>query len=448
MKSLISSTDYQFSSTIRLFEGDNFSQKLHSVKVYALLPPGRNARLRTNGLSQLVESEEPEINRMVLEDLIKYSSYPVIVVVNYKSKYQMPVIVGEEVTPELIAQRRSKMKKDYNNGLINDDIYRQEKAFTEYLDAFSRLNKNIESYSLAMQMGNQLYISQTLFDIITNYRELLTMQQSRDTEFDGLSAYENIFRPEYESILRNADVYMEKDRNLKSCRTIAENLYLLNIDEKAYQDSTLREKFLSAFYAVDLPADGYMKTSVVGKEILAQINILENRHYKDVFLPRTNKLKTINISDTSQQYRNELLREVNRSNCAICKEKVLEEIRTFDERSTEVKIMHEISKKDSLVDAAADILFELYTTEQCLSSNLNQYRENPPVWLNMIEEQHKELKAQLSLLEVVLSIDKEISSSNLKDITDYNSHIQQLTRALQDGYNKLCSKVEGLCSCN
>ena len=447
MKSLISSTDYQFSSTIRLFEGDNFSQKLHSVKVYALLPPGHNARIRTQELSNLVHSDDPEINRKVLEDHIKYASYPVIVVVNYKSKYQMPVIVGDEVTPEMIAQRKSKMKTDFDNGLINESIYRQEKAFTEYLETFSALNKNLESYSLAMQMGNQLYISQTLFDIITNYREMLTIQQSRNTEFQGLSAYENIFKPEYESILRNADVYMEKDRNLKSCRTIAENLYYMNANDSVYNDPKRREEFLSAFYAVDLPEDGYLQASVVGKEILAQINILESRHQKDIFQPRINTLKNMAVNDTAQKYRNDLLSEVNRSSCKVCKTKVLESIRSFDQRYREVRIIAAMAEKDSVVSAAEDVLFSLYKQEECLALNLSAFEQEPPVWFNLVEEKHRQLKGQLDLLQVVLSASEDITANRPEDVTDFTGHISRLVNDLTSGYEDICRKVNDLCDC-
>lgn len=447
MKSLISSTDYQFSSTIRLFEGDDFSQKLHSVKVYALLPPGRNAHVRSDGLSELVQAEDPVINRLVLEDLIKYGSYPVIVVVNYKSKYQMPVIVGEEVTPEMIAQRKTKMKDDFDNGLINEEIYRQEKAFTEYLETFSKLNKNLESYSLALQMGNQFYISQTLFDIVTNYREMLTIRQSRNTEYEGISAWETIFKPEYESILRNADVYMEKDRNLKSCRTIAENLFLMNLNDSVLENPGRREDFLNAFYAVDLPEDGYLQASVVGKEILAQINILENRHQRDIFYPQMKTLKMMAVNDSSQSYRNNLLAEVNRSSCKVCKMQVLEEIRRFDERHKEKRIAKAIIVKDSVVNAAEDKLFELYKKEECLAANLSAYEEEPPVWFRLVDDKHRYLKGQLELLEVVLSASSEVPKERPEDIIDYTNHIKTLLTDLETGYSDVCQKVEGLCLC-
>ncbi len=447
MKSLISNTDYHFSSTIRLFEADDFSQKLHSIKVYALLPPGRNVNLRSEGLSKLVQSEKPEINRMVLEEQIKYGSYPVIVVVNYKSKYQMPVIVGEEVTPELIAQRKPKMKQDFESGLINNEIYRQEKSFTEYLETFAKLNKNLESYSLAMQMGNQLYISQTLFDIVTNYREMLTIRHSRDMEYQGISVWESIFKPEYESILRNADVYMEKDRNMKSCRTIAENLFLMNLNDSLYNDPVRREEFLSAFYAVDLPEDGYLQASVVGKEILAQINIMENKHQKDIFQPQMKSLKKMDMNDESQNYRNQLLSEINKSSCKACKAKVLDEIRRYDERYKETRIDKAILEKDSIVSAAEDILFDLYKKEECLASNLRTLEKEPPVWFRMVDEKHTALKGQLNLLEVVLSATAEVPTNKPEDITDYSAHIKTLVANLITGYNDICQKVNDLCDC-
>ena len=447
MKSLISSTDYQFSSTIRLYEGDNFSKKLHSVKVYALLPPGRDAFIRTTNLNRLVKSTNPDVNRKSLDELIRYHDYPLIVVVNYKSKYEMPVIVGEEVTPELIAQRKVQVEKDYDNGLINDAIYRQEKAFTEYLEKFAELNKNLQSYSLALQMGNQLYISQTLFDIITNYREMLTIRQSRDIEFAEMSAYENVFKPEYESVMRNADVYMEKDRNLKSCHIIAENLFLMNNNDSSFSDPQMREAFLSAFYSVELPESKYLQASVMGREILAQITMLENRHYRDVFLPKVNQLMANKSSDLSQQYRNSLLREVNKTSCEMCKTKVLSGIRSYDERYRDYLIDRAVTKKDSVVKFAETAIFDLYQKEECLNNNLEMYEDNPPVWYNLVTEKHKQLLGQLGLLEVVLSVSNELNTNNEKDVVDYTSHLRHLVAELNSGYTALCNRIDGLCDC-
>ncbi|HPE87514.1 MAG TPA: hypothetical protein PLS41_09340, partial [Bacteroidales bacterium] len=344
--------------------------------------------------------------------------------------------------------RKNQMKSNYDNGLINDAIYRQEVAFTEFLEKFSYLNKNLESYTLALQMGNPMYISQTLFDIITNYREMLSLKQNREVEFNGLSAYDNIFKPEYESILRNAGVYMEKDRNLKSCRTIAENLYRMNSDETYFLDGDLRENFLSAFYAIDLPDEAYMQASVVGKEIQAQINIMENKHFRAVFLPQIHRLKNMELNDSALHYRNHLLESINHSNCKVCKNKALEEIRAFDERYKAGQIAFEMATKDSLVKAANSVLFALFKKEECLSKNLETYNADPPIWYSMIKEQHNQLKAQLSLLEVVLSASGDITASHPKDITDYNTHVQRLANELKHGYSDICNKLDSLCRCH
>ena len=105
-------TQYEFSSTIRLYEGDRFDQRLYSIRVYSFVPPGSRVRFDSRGLTSLLESPNPQIDRKVLAQHLRYRAYPCIVVVNYKSMYQMPPLLGEEVSLESIKKRQQQVDRE------------------------------------------------------------------------------------------------------------------------------------------------------------------------------------------------------------------------------------------------------------------------------------------------------------------------------------------------
>jgi hypothetical protein len=106
-----------------------------------------------------------------------------------------------------------------------------------------------------------------------------------------------------------------------------------------------------------------------------------------------------------------------------------------------------LAEKDSVVSVAEDVLFSLYKQEECLALNLGVFAQEPPVWFNLVEEKHRQLKGQLDLLQVVLSASDEITANRPADVTDFTGHILQLVKDLTSGYEDICRKVNDLCDC-
>lgn len=348
MQSTLGNKQYEFSSTIRLYEGENFNQQLHSIKVYVFVPRGKQVTIHTRRLERFLAGKPGDVNRKVLADMLRYDDYPVMVVANYRSKYQMPVLVGEEISPEKIAARKIKVEQDYAGNLINDEIYTQEKRFIAFLDLFSIFKKDLESYTLASRMGNKLYISQSVFAVFNHYRELVRMRQERDKEFCGVSSYDNIFKQEYDAVMRDARLFMEKDHSLKSCRAMVHD-FIDMAEERIEMDSLSREVLLNHIYSVELPPEDYMKAFAEGREILSVIAVLENAQLQTVYRSLMDSLKMMPPDSLAALQRDLLVRNANSSNCKLCRRKVMEDVKHFDARYEQKQQEFWFSVRDTLV---------------------------------------------------------------------------------------------------
>ncbi|RLD83727.1 MAG: hypothetical protein DRJ10_02955, partial [Bacteroidetes bacterium] len=141
---------YKFSSTIRLYEDQDFSKRLHSINIFVLLPSSiEKINVTTDNLTNYLNTTEyPIIDQKKLRQFLNFRRYPMIVIANYKSRYNSQPVIGDQINFDYIAERKLKVSNAYQSELINKDTYVQENMLISYLELFARFKLDINNYKL------------------------------------------------------------------------------------------------------------------------------------------------------------------------------------------------------------------------------------------------------------------------------------------------------------
>ncbi|HNS30540.1 MAG TPA: hypothetical protein PKL52_08415 [Tenuifilaceae bacterium] len=397
--------EYRFSSTIRLFEQKNFDTRLHSIRVYALLTGNSEpVELNTGPLSHfLVNSDNLQVNRQMLTELVNYSKYPLIIVANYKSLYRMEQVTGDEVNFANIEKRKLKIENDYRAGLINAETYRQERDFINFITIFANLKNHLEVYSLNYRTGNTDAISGSLFKLLQYYRQLLKAHEEIVFKYRGNSTFNNVFRKEYESIIGYASLYHDEDHNLKRLKDLAYTLVQLEKQPKIEKADDLEQVIASLRFA-DVFKPIHTDQSVEGQLIKMQTERLEQELYRRVYEREVEMLKQIPASVKTKAAPESLRSIIRNTACGLCREKAYEAIDDFANRMADFNLKLALASHDSIVAGLQPWFFDQLQKLQLAKGNLSK-----------IYPQGQEVETGAYLSTKLAEIDRDIR--NLQDFS-------------------------------
>ncbi len=439
--------EYKFNSTIRLYEGHNFNMRLHSVRIYSLVPSkSDDLNIPVEKLQQLLETEDNmEINRRRLNDLINFDQYPYLIIVNYKSLYKLDVITGDEITQEVIEKRKTKIEKAYRLGLIRDEPYRQEKYFIEFLQKFNEMKSSINLYKLNNEIRNTDAIPKNLFAIIQNFRRLKSTYNLRLKTFKHNPTFQRLFKSEYDAIFANAQLYLEGDANLKNSKEFVNTIFELEQQNIASLNAPEREAHLKKLYTIDLPNKEFLSSSIEGQTITKLISQLETKQYYDIYERDINKLRNTKANDVTIEQRNQLMNKIKTTNCEFCREKALTVINDFNKRYEKYLIEKQKHKRDSLLRAADEKLFLFFKKEDIVSKNLEKEESDDLLGSgkDRFLAKHKDLIAKTKRLETMIGEKPEFEK--LSDLHEYMSTIENLVESIAAGYASICQIYPQLC---
>ncbi|MCC9137957.1 hypothetical protein ACFSKU_21060 [Pontibacter silvestris] len=443
--------EYKFSSTIRLYEGQNFDTRLHSVKIYVFVPGGiKSVNIKSVKLTDYLSKNPNGLNRKQLEEMIGYRDYPYIVVANYKSLYKMDVLTGDEVTLELVEKRKQKVQSAYEAKLVNDETYRQEKLYVEFLRVFAEMKQNLNTYRLNYRNNSPEGNAKNLFAIIQEYKRLKSTFDAREQEFvEDNTTYQNIFRHEYQAILDNADLYLEADHNLKNGKVLVNTLRELENNQKAWDTPEKREASLAKLYAVELPRAEFLSSSVEGEAIIRLIAKLEDLQYREVFVKDVQKLSELPATDETVNQRNVLQDKATASKCQNCRDKVRDVISDYNKRYDTYKLKQALKQKDELNQLADQVVLKFLKRQLCIESNLQvvaSANQGLDLYMTRMIEKTKELANIIKALDELNK--KEPEADKLSKVQGYNSRLQYLMKEVEDTFNIIYTQDKTLCDCN
>ncbi|MFT2008932.1 hypothetical protein ACMA1I_09680 [Pontibacter sp. 13R65] len=442
--------EYKFSSTIRLYEGQDFDTRLHSVRIYVFVPGEVKAvTIKPAKLEGFLNKGVLKLERKQLEDLIAYKDYPYMVVVNYKSLYKMDVLTGDEVTQDLIEKRKQKIETAHNNHMVNDETYRQEKLYVEFLRTFADMKQHLNSYRLNYRNNSPEINAKNLFAIMQEYKRLKGTFDAREQEFSTNSTYKTIFRPEYTAILSNADLYLESDHNLKGGKGLVNTLRELENNPKSWSTPVLREAALAKLYAVELPKPEYLSASVEGEAVVRLTKKLEDLQFTEVFAQDVQKIAQLQATDQTIDQRNALLEKSAATKCQSCRDKVKDAVTEYNKRYDVYRLQEALKKKNALNQEAEQQVFNYLKRQLCIQNNLQaavaSLNGGADLYINRVSEKNTELANNIKLLDEYNK--QDLNAANLQRVQEYNLRLEQLMKDVENDYNMIYSIDKKICNC-
>ncbi len=441
--------EYKFSSTIRLYEGQNFDTRLHSVRVYVFVPSfAKIPALRTARLAELLSNSPQGFERQKLEAALAFKDYPVLVVANYKSLYKMDALTGSEITTESIEKRRVRIEQAYNSGLVNDDAYKQEKYYVEFLRNFADLKQNLNNYRLNYKNNSPEGNAKTMFAVIQDYKRLKGLAQQRDREFSRNHTYQRIFKNEYQTILSNADAYMETDHNLRSGRELVNTLLDLDQEQDKPFTAAQREYYLNKLYSVELPSQEYLASSLEGEGLTRHVKRLETTQYNETYDKEVTRLRNATPTEENLALRNNLLEKANATKCRSCREEVKKATQLFNQRYQEQQLEKERSRLQELTMQLDRKIIAFLKQDACMENAFKtQFPSNDtlPAHMQRLYEKKGELKAQILELETLMK--SPPTEGKLSLYREHSQRLNSLIRLLEQGYTDICAAEKALCDC-
>jgi hypothetical protein len=432
---------YKFSSTIRLYEGQEFDKRLHSVNVFVFVPSSINkVNIYSSALENYVDiTENPEVNQEILGKLLRYKKYPTIVVANYKSRYNSQLVIGDQINFDYLNKRKLKIQNAFQNELINETTYDQELKLIEFLEIFADLKLNISNFKLNLKNNITNDYSKNHFVILKIYRNLLKTKKLRTLQFYGNPEFENEFLPKYESVITNAGLYLNERNSLTNIKQVAE---LIEFEELNKEWNTkAEENNLRLLYSVKIPEDEMrselameLKQQIYNKELK-----LHNKVYKQI-IAKVNAL----ITDESGMIEKEKIEnQSGNTYCKKCKDELSKAIDNYNQRYQANEKNKLMLENEGIKQQTINTLFEVLEKKKCIELSL--LNDSNSTFNELISIELDNLVKTID--EARKSIKQDNKKFNIVQLRAQNEELAAYIRKLQSGFANLCKNTNNKCNC-
>ena len=444
LESRTTGKQYQFTSTIRLYEEQDFNRRLHSVNIFVFVPNSlAKVTVTTGNLTNYLNTENPVINQKKLRQLITFRRYPIIVVVNYKSRYETEPVIGDQIDNEYIAERKRKMSNAFKNELINEETYIFENELIKYLELFVRLKLDINNYNLNKQNKITEDFSKNLFVIMQDYRRLLDYKRQKESQYFNNSGFNNEFKEKYETVLNTAKIYLAADQDLKNIKDVMNILYRPMADN-LQRDSAMMEQDLKVLHSINFPEDE--KQSMEARMVQKNIRETETSLYNSEFLKVVNELHNLPVDENNYKQLNKYNKLASYTNCFYCKQKLNEAIGIYMQDFEKERKKKAIEENEMQKQTSMSFLFDYIKKKNCMDKNLQAIDENnQPEFFSLFETEYGKFKTYLSRLSEIIKSDVE--AMDLEEIKEQNENMIALRKKIDLSYQNLLSGFPDLCKC-
>ncbi len=435
--------EYKFNSTIRLYEEEGFSKRVASVSVYAFIPSQQGtAGINPEALYKYIdETDNPKLDRDKIASLVKCSQYPFMVIVNYKSKYASDPVIGDQTTSETVEARLAKVKKAYENALLSPEIYTQELKLIDYLNDFVTLKSSINNYTLNTKNRITDDFKPMFLQIFEDYMKLRSTLSSRIKEFGGNAVFKNEFLPTYQTIITNAEGYLDGDNNLKNIKNIALALDEYNTVRKTRTPEE-NEKTLSILHSIQFPEHSGDNAAL--SELRAITANIENEQYTKVFDTKVNQLKTMHPGAETTSFCEKLKSEVNSTYCRLCRERANAVINDYMQRQEDENNRLAAQKLDAAIANARDQIFSILQKEKIIRRHFdNDFPEGMTEDVEFMKEDFDRLQQNRKKLQSALNND--YSGLNTTQINIATEEIEYQAQDLAKILERICKRMPTLC---
>ena len=437
--------EYKFNSTIRLYEEDGFSKRVASVSVYSFIPSQKGtADINPVALFKYIdETDNPKLDRDKIASLVRCPQYPFMVIVNYKSKYVSDPVIGDQTTSETVEARLAKVKKAYDNSLLSAEIYTQELKLIDYLNDFVTLKSSINNYTLNTKNRITDDFKPLFLQIFDNYVKLRATMKSRMQEFAKNPVFQNEFLPTYQTIITNAEGYLDGDNNLKNIKNIALALDEQKAPGRKASTPDDNEKTLSVLHSITFPDN--MGDSFALAELRALTTRIENEQYSKVFAAKVDRLKAMRPGAEASSYCEKLRSDVNSTYCRLCRERANAVINDYMQRQEDENNRLAAQQLDAAISNARDQIFTILQKEKVIRRHFDgDYPDGMPDDVAYLKEDFDRLQTDRAKLQSALKND--YSGLNTTQINIAAEDIIYQSQDLAKILERICKRMPALCN--
>lgn len=439
---------FEFSSTVRMYEEQDFNRQMHSVYVYVFLPEGKtSAYLQTQKLDEYLNNLNGNtLKRSRLSEALQYKRYPYMVVVNYKSKYESKPVVGDHITEQTIRRRQEKNRNAHQAKLIDDHTFALEQQLSSFLTVFVRFKTLVSNYQLNFANKITDDYSKNLFLILQKYRQLQKTAEIQILENETDALFENQFRKQYDLILTSADLYLEKDRNLKNLKMFAQKMRQLPAAKLSDMPTEKLEENLQAIRSVKIAATEQATDEYQFKHEFQKK--LETVLYYRVFEQKTSLLQHSANADEKAKTRSELLNLIKSTNCQRCIQEVKQAIGQYDDwlKNQELKIAQQTMQNEWR--ETINFRYSWLKKQDCIRQNLTTLYPDTlsqPAHIRLLKQEFEQLTSDNRRLQQILDL-KE-AQNTIETMEQYVMELRKTKQALSKKMDDFCLKDKKICTC-
>ncbi len=359
---------YKFSSTIRLYEGQNFDRRLHSVNAFVFVPSTVNEiDLKSNDLKTYVDtSSNPILNKKKLAQLIPYKKYPMIVIANYKSRYNSQLAVGDQINFDYLNERKLKIADAHKNELINKTSYDQELKLIDFLTVFADLKLKINNYKLNKSNDVNSDQSKILFNILRTYRNLLKIRNIRIAQFQNNSEFKNEFLPKYESVITSAGLYLNEQNTLTNVKKVGE--FMENQNKNQLITKIGEEEILRLLYSLKIPDSE--RNSEQARDLRRLIYDLESNLFEEEYVSMITGINSLPTNEEGLQEKERIENVAGNTYCQKCKQELAKALENYKKRYQENEKNKLIQENDKIRQNAMTVLFKAANSKKVVEKKL------------------------------------------------------------------------------
>ncbi len=427
---------YKFSSTIRLYEGQDFDRKLHSINVFVFVPYFMNdVEIQQDKLQEFIDTDNNQIvNKKTLASIIPYTKYPLIVVVNYKSRYNSQLVVGDQINFDYLNERKLKITDAHAKELLNRTSYEQELKLIDYLTVFADLKLQINNYKLNKSSDVNSDQSKILFNILRLYRNLLKMKGIRMVQYANNSEFKNEFLPKYESAINTAGLYLNAQNTLTNIKKVGE--FMENTQQKQMLKKDGEEEILRLLYSIKIPDN--QKNSEQAKDLRQLIYDVEMQLFANEYEAIIDDISALPLTDEGLQEKKRIENLVGNTYCKKCKSELAKALEKYSKKYSENEKNKLIIENEKIKQKAVGVLFNVLEKEKKLNqklaadstSSINKLMSRELAKLNEL------IKQTQSLMEV------DVAKLSADELKEQNSMLEACIRRLKTGFNTLTQSVD------
>ncbi|MFN8256720.1 MAG: hypothetical protein U0W24_13580 [Bacteroidales bacterium] len=434
---------YKFSSTIRLYEGQDFNKRLHSVNVFVFVPSSAaKVNILADNLSNYLDTAtNPEIDQNKLNQLVNFKKYPMVIIANYKSRYNSQPIIGDQINFDYLDQRKLKIQSAFQNELINKTTYNQELKLIEFLTVFADLKLNINNYNLNLKNNITNDYSKNIFVILKIYRDLLKVKKSRKVEYAGNTEFEQEYLPKYESVISNAGLYLNEQNALTNLKEVGDLLE----KEKQSKSGDIRENNLRILYSIKIPEDEI--SSEQAKDLNNNILQIENELFAQVFSPLISKINSLSTDEAGEKEKIKLESQYGNTYCNKCKVELTTAFNSYNIKFQNAQRAVNVQENEKLKSKAISIMFELMKKKNCIDQNfaVMQKDSGNASYNELVQIEIQKLEKTLD--ETKQLIKSDIKEMNIQQLNEQNFMLEAYIKKLEEGFAGFCNTIKGICDC-